>query len=227
MLPSTKLINQIASKGYNIGSVFRDWVSLMLYALSKEEELYMEVMSRYRNEGEPREADLFAKAFAELQTEMRKENHDVLGGVYMEIVSNWSAKGMGQFFTPVGLCDMMADINIKDDKKPVSVADPACGSGRTLVSSAKRVHSDSWFHGIDADNVCAQMCALNFCFFNMNGYVIHGNTLSMKFYDGWITNGSAIGGAVRQMSEEEVVQYKKKYGSAIQNRQESKQLSLL
>ena len=91
----TKHLNQIASKGYNIGTVFRDWVSLMLFALAKEEDLYMEVMNRYRNEGtENREADLFAKAFAELQIEMRKENHDVLGDIYMEIVSNYSAKGM-------------------------------------------------------------------------------------------------------------------------------------
>ena len=227
MKQATKTLNEIASKGYNIGSVFRDWVSLMLFSLAKEEDMYMEIISRYRNDGEPREADLFARAFGDVMEEMQKENHDVLGGIYMEIVSNWSAKGMGQFFTPVHLCDAMAKLSISDaPDKPVTVADPACGSGRMFISAAKLVDAKSWFHGIDADNVCAQMCALNFCFFNMNGYVIHGNTLSMKFYDGWITNNSPVGGAVRRLTNEEVVQYKKVYGGAIKS-QEPKQLSLL
>ena len=227
MIHATKTLNEIASKGYNIGSVFRDWVSLMLFSLAKEEKMYMEIISRYRNEGKDREPDLFARAFSELMEEMRKENHDVLGGIYMEIVSNWSAKGMGQFFTPTPICDMMANMTIGDaPERPVTVADPACGSGRTFISAAKRVHNKSWFHGIDADNVCAQMCALNFCFFNMNGYVIHGNTLSMKFYDGWITNNTPIGGAVRRLTDEEVVDYKNVYGGAMKS-QEPKQLSLL
>lgn len=212
----TKHLDSIASKGYNIGSVFRDWVSLMLFALAKEEDLYMEVMSRYRNEGEPREADLFAKAFAELMQEMDKESQDVLGGIYMEIVSNWSAKGMGQFFTPIGLCDMMADLTIQEaPDRVVSVADPACGSGRTLISAAKRVHADSEFHATDADSVCAQMCALNMCFFNMNGFVIHGNTLSMKYYDGWMTKRSVYGGSIRRMSDKEVEAYQGNYGEML------------
>lgn len=214
----TKYLDSIASKGYNIGSIFRDWVSLMLFALAKEEDMYMEIMGRYRNDGKEREADLFAKAFAQLQIEMKKENHDLLGDIYMEIVSNWSAKGMGQFFTPIGLCDMMADLTIQDvPDKSVSVADPACGSGRTLISAAKRTHADSEFHGTDADNVCAQMCALNMCFFNMNGFVIHGNTLSMKYYDGWITRRSVFGGSVRRMSDEEVEAYRTHYGAALKS----------
>lgn len=227
MIQATKTLNEISSKGYNIGSVFRDWVSLMLFSLAKEEEMYLEIMGRYRNDGKPREADLFARAFSELMDEMRKENHDVLGGIYMEIVSNWSAKGMGQFFTPIHLCDAMAQLTISDPPdNPVTVADPACGSGRTFISAAKLVNAKSWFHGIDADNVCAQMCALNLCFFNMNGYVIHGNTLSMKFYDGWITNNSLLGGAIRRMKDNEVDDYKNKYGGALKQSDE-KQLSLL
>lgn len=227
MIQATKTLNEIASKGYNIGSVFRDWVSLMLFSLAKEEKMYMEIISRYRNDGQDREADLFSRAFSEIMAEMRKENHDVLGGIYMEIVSNWSAKGMGQFFTPTPICDMMANMTIGEpEDRPVTVADPACGSGRTFISAAKLVHPKSWFYGIDADNVCAQMCALNFCFFNMNGYVIHGNTLSMKFYDGWITNHSSIGGAVRRLTHDEVVHYKNVYGGFIKDEQH-KQLSLL
>lgn len=223
----TKNLNQIASEGYNIGQVFRDWVSLMLFSLAKEEDMYLEIMGRYRNEGkENREADLFAKAFGQLQIEMGKENHDILGDIYMEIVSNWSAKGMGQFFTPVNLCEMMADMTIKDDSKPVSVADPACGSGRTLISAAKRTHADSEFHAVDADNVCAQMCALNMCFFNMNGFVIHGNTLSMKYYDGWITKRSIFGGSVRRMSDKEVKAYHDAYGNMLKNEEGKEQLSL-
>lgn len=227
----TKHLDSIASKGYHIGQVFRDWVSLMLFALAKEEDMYMEIMNRYRNDGKETEASLFAKAFADLQNEMSKENHDVLGDIYMEIVSNYSAKGMGQFFTPIGLCQMMADITIQGDvRNPVSVADPAVGSGRTLISAAKRTHCESEFHGTDADNVCAQMCALNMCFFNMNAFIIHGNTLSMKYYDGWFTKRSVFGGQVRRMTDDEVEAYRTNYGDMLKDEAEKKQgeqLSLL
>lgn len=229
----TNHLKSIATKGYDMGTVFRDWISLMLYALSKDEDLYMEVMNRYRNEGDKgsREADLFAKAFSELLIEMKKENHDILGDIYMEIVSNWSAKGMGQFFTPAGLCGMMADMVIGDaPDSSVSVADPACGSGRTLISAAKKVHADSDFHGTDADKVCAQMCALNMCFFNANAYIIHGNTLSMKYYDGWITRRSVFGGQVRQMTTDEVEAYRDHYGDmlkATQEKEDSRRLQTI
>lgn len=199
-----KPLDRIASRGYHISSVFRDWVALMLYALCRQEEYYLEVMGRYKNDAEPgkREADYFASAFAGLNIQMAEVNHDLLGDVYMEIAGNYSAKNMGQFFTPHPVCDMMARLSIPNPpEKPVSVSDPACGSARNLISAAKMLNPDSFFVGIDLDTVCVQMAALNCCFFNMNALIFHGNTLEMTFYTAYRTKNSVFGGSVWQLPE--------------------------
>jgi hypothetical protein len=202
-----KPLERIASRGYHMGSVYRDWVSLVLYALMRDDDLYMEVMGRYKNEGKDgeREADLFAHAFHMLMKWSAKENHDLLGDIYMEIATNYDSKSMGQFFTPIPVCDAMAKMAVgENNDKPVSVADPACGSSRNLISAAKVVHADSFFHGIDLDTVCVRMSAINCCMFNMNAVILHGNTLSMKFFGGFTTHRSMLGGTVRALTEQEL-----------------------
>lgn len=202
-----KPLEQIASRGYHMGSVYRDWVSLVLYSLMRDDDLYLEVMGRYSNDGNKgeREADKFAESFKLLMKWCARENHDLLGDVYMEIATNYDSKSMGQFFTPIPVCDAMAKMTVgTDNDKPVSVADPACGSSRNLISAAKVVHAESFFHGIDLDTVCVRMSAINCCMFNMNAVILHGNTLSMKFFDGYTTKRTPLGGTVRRLTEDEL-----------------------
>lgn len=214
-----KPLDSIASRGHHISSVFRDFISLALYALCREEELYLEVMGRYKNDRPKgkREADYFAHALSELLIVTSEENHDVLGDAYMHIAGNYSAKNMGQYFSPHGICDMMADITIGEtDKQAPTVIDPACGSGRMLISAAKKLKPEAHFTGIDLDRVCAQMAALNLCLFNMNGIVYHGNGLSLKMYDAYMTQHTALGGRVQRLTDEELEACTRRDGDAIQ-----------
>jgi len=214
-----------------MGKVFRDWVRLMLYALQRDDAKYLDVMGRYpndRDKGE-READLFKEAFWLLHDQMAKDREmgaepkEYLGGIYMEIVGNYSAQGMGQYFTPQPVCDMMAQLTIPNtEDEALRVADPACGSGRLLHSAAKLLPTEAHFTGIDLDSICAHMAALNLCFFNMNGVIIHGNALSMKYYNGWIIKRSMLGGKIREMSAEEVEGYRELRGKALKEAAKSR-----
>ena len=72
--------------------------------------------------------------------ETQKSAHDVLGNIYEQKVSHGHN---GQFFTPQSVCDLMAQITVNEDAK--SISDPACGSGRNLISAAKKVSPDTYF----------------------------------------------------------------------------------
>ncbi|MDZ7658053.1 N-6 DNA methylase [Fodinibius sp.] len=227
-----KPLDRIQRRGYTMSKVFRDWVRLMLYALMRDDEKYLEVMERYPNDREKgeREADLFKKAFWILQDKMGKDSEmkanpkEYLGDCYMEIAGNYSVQGMGQYFTPQPVCDMMAQLTIPEteDQQP-RVADPACGSGRLLHSAAKLLPTDAHFTGIDLDSICAHMAALNLTFFNMDGVIIYGNALSMKYFRGWITKRSPLGGKIRQMTEEELDEYRELRGEALKQAAETRE----
>lgn len=200
-----KILEKITAKGYSHYDVFRDWVDLMLYALSGEEAEYMRTIGRYRNEGEigKREADYFAQAFGELVNSMKETNAETLGSIYEEW--NIQNKCKGQFFTPGHIAEMMSKMMITGKE---NVLDPACGAGIMLVSAAKAMSwedgRESFFTGQDLDERCVKMCALNLCFFNLNGFAIQGNSLTMECNWGYRTIRSPFGGSVRPMTGEEL-----------------------
>lgn len=114
---------------------------------------------------------------------------DFLGSIYMELglASHWH----GQFFTPVSVCKMMADITIADSmeklstKNWVSVADHSCGAGATLIAAAAgfrergvNYQKKVLFVGQDIDRVTAQMCYIQLTILGCPGYVIVANTLT-------------------------------------------------
>ncbi len=93
-----------------------------------------------------------------------KKGNDVLGE-YFE--SRFADKDkMGQIFTPMYICDFMSkstfDEARKENSGPLSVLDPACGSGRFILSAAKIMGRENQFSAIDLDPVCVKMSALNF-----------------------------------------------------------------
>lgn len=172
-------LQKILKRGYTHYNVFNDWLDLMLYALQRDDPPYLEIVKKYKNDranGE-REIDYFAHAFAELQVEMSKTNDDILGQVYMQW--NMKNKYRGQFFTPKHVASMMAKIIEPKGK----ILDPCCGSGVMLIETIKTMNNktieDSTFYGQDIDLTCVKMCALNLLFFNVNGFVIWGDSLLM------------------------------------------------
>ncbi|MFB1064879.1 N-6 DNA methylase [Natrinema sp. H-ect4] len=154
------------------------------------------------------EAELYSEAFGELMNASREANHDILGVVYEELGN--SSDHFGQHFTPHNLSNMNAEMVIDEDpdpdrEEPYSIMDPAAGSGRLPISAAKQLSDEveAEFYAVDKDSTCAKMAALNFTFFNMDGYVVHGDSLTQDYHTVWATKGSALGGSVQELDEDQ------------------------
>lgn len=74
--------------------------------------------------------------------------------------------------------------------EPVTICDPACGSGVMLLACASLL--PQWvlaygfveFHGIDVDLTCVRMARVNLLRYGIAPFGIrHGNALSMEFFD--------------------------------------------
>jgi len=206
-------LGTIRQRGHSAHTTFRDWVNLMLYALQRRDDPYLEIVDDYREgrdmdhpEGE-RSVDLFSKAFGQLQEQMAETDADILGAVYEEC--GMSSDAFGQHFTPHSVCEMMAEVaGVVDDpdadtEQKQTVADPACGSGRTLLVAGRK-QPDALFVGQDKDPLCARMAALNCCFLNLDSYVIQGDSITVNFQRAWETTRSPMGGSVRELEEEEI-----------------------
>jgi type I restriction-modification system DNA methylase subunit len=198
-----KCLQPIMAKGHSPDKVFHDWLDLMIYAFQCRDPEYLQIMARYNNDGKTgeRPADYFANALAELMRQMQQNCTDVLGQIYTDEITRGEN---GQFFTPTHVCELMARLNCPDvTQEPLRYADPACGSGRTLIAVQKRV-PNGWYLATDIDARCCKMTALNMLFRNASGIVVHGNSLSLETWRAWETKRTMLGGALREMPEEEM-----------------------
>lgn len=159
-------------------------VNKTLPAYAEREKEYTECIERLGGVEKP--AKCFAIVVEALE---RNPDQDFLGRLYMslELGNHWK----GQFFTPYDVCRCMAEITIQDNiqnlqnKEWVSVNDPACGAGATLIAAAKCIRRKGFnyqtqvlFVANDIDRVTAQMCFIQLSLLGCPGYVAVANTLS-------------------------------------------------
>jgi hypothetical protein len=203
--PVIDTLDQIHQYGHSRYDVFTDWLDLMLYSLQRRDDPYLDIVNQYdedRPHGE-RAPDLYSKAFGQLQQGMAAKIADLLGVIYKTMGHDSDA--FGQYFTPHNVSEMKAEMVLgsADDEDVDSVADPACGSGRLLVSAAKR-QPDALYYGADKDGTCARMTALNLLFFNVDGYAVHADSLTQDHYAGWQTRQTPFGGAIRELDVDDI-----------------------
>lgn len=113
---------------------------------------------------------------------------DFLGSMFMKLGlgNHWK----GQFFTPYNVCKMMSEINSINIEKQisekgwVSVNDPACGAGATLISMANilkdhkiNYQNHALFVAQDIDRVAGMMCYIQLSLLGCAGYVVIADTL--------------------------------------------------
>lgn len=114
---------------------------------------------------------------------------DFLGKMYMNL--NLGNHWKGQFFTPYCICDLMSHITVGDvdrqieDKGYISVCDPSCGAGATLIAMANTMKKSRYnfqnhvlFVGQDIDRVVGMMCYIQLSLLGCAGYICIGNTLA-------------------------------------------------
>lgn len=114
---------------------------------------------------------------------------DFLGKMYMNL--NLGNHWKGQFFTPYSICKMMSQITVGnldrqiEEQGYISVCDPACGAGATLIAAANTMKSTKYnfqnhvlFVGQDIDRVTGMMCYIQLSLLGCAGYICIGNTLT-------------------------------------------------
>lgn len=177
--------------------VWQDFVWMAAAAISnacdkrhaeKREQRYMDIIRKYT----PEEQDVFPTLFALLVTGMEEwPDQDFMGELYMEL--NLGNDDAGQFFTPYDVCKAMAEMCMDEGvirtslerHGYISINDPACGAGATLVAAAMSLkdrginyQQQAIFIGQDIDYTVGLMCYIQLSLLGCAGYVHIGNTLT-------------------------------------------------
>ncbi|OYP28463.1 N-6 DNA methylase [Rhodopirellula sp. MGV] len=199
------LIDAAADKaGLSRGQAFDDFLTLVRCSLAGQtmEEEYLATVRKGYDKGEKgkRGIDLIVRAFAELVNAMEETGQDILGDIFTGGITYGER---GQFFTPDGVAQLMADLTLSDNdnKERRTINDPACGSGRFLLAVAKK-HRNCEFIGQDVDHRCAQMTAINLGLNGLYGWAVWQNTLTLECYRVYKIGLNLTGGVIREVKPE-------------------------
>jgi len=148
-------------------TVFTDFLDISICALSagQYEEEYLLIVKKYKKE----EVNLFCELFAQMIIIMDNNGAgltDCLGEFFQQHLSRGKH---GQFFTPEHVCDFMAAI-VNPEENDKRILDPACGSGRMLLSAAK-LNRNNYFFGADLDSTCCKMATINLALNGLTGEI--------------------------------------------------------
>ncbi len=196
-----KTFQSLCNNKYQTWQVWSDFVLLGAITISNacdkanfedREKLYHNIIAKYTKS----EAAIFPQllAYLVMALEHNKEQ-DFLGSLYMQL--NLGNYWKGQFFTPYDVCVAMSSLTSQNileqvkEKGYITVNDPACGAGATLIAFANAAESEfyqkksklNWqnhvlFVAQDIDMVTGLMCYLQLSFLGCAGFVKIGDTLS-------------------------------------------------
>ena len=187
----------------NIRTVFEDFVICAAFAISNgayfdqsKEDQYLAIAKKYRDA----DMNTFAEMLGHLAYEYSKERpDDILGELYEEL--GLFSKERGQFFTPQYICDLMIPITLSNiditgelkKKGYIAINDPACGSGRTLLSALRYLEDNGvnlnrvYVEGDDISLFCVCMTYLNLSLSGASGVVKHQDTTTQEIYSVFYT----------------------------------------
>jgi type I restriction-modification system DNA methylase subunit len=188
--PRQRIDTLFGSFLYVISGVFRQAANAR-WSGSIDEEMEQLIVREHKQWKNP---SAFYKAIRILTESLEERSYDFLGSFYQEIESNY--RPAGQFFTPQPVCDMMArmqmhDLEPRDDHRPLTINDPACGAGAMLIAAVNVLrengvsNSDFCIYAQDVDIRCAQMAHIQLTLLDAPSAISHMNTLSMETFDSW------------------------------------------
>ena len=159
-------------------------------------------------------SEMLAEWLLQLEKELEtKPYYDMLGLFYEELVtSHVKSKNIGQFFTPSEVTRLMVELALSNNVKPNQICnDCACGSGRMLLSAHVQSNGNFICIGQDLDEVSCEMAVLNFWSHGVRGSVLHQDTITQEFYQGWRVNKWLYEGLpiphIERVSEREAYQF--------------------
>lgn len=187
-----KIFNGLTGK-HSRWEIWEDFFTLTAIEISNSTDkvnatertkMYQTIISKYS----AKERDGMAEMLAEVVMGMEQNpDQDFLGSLYM--MCELGNDHAGQFFTPYDVCRCMAEITFDPKLHPdmegfISVSDPACGAGATLLAFlnvCKRrnicYHNKVLVIAQDIDFIVGLMCYIQCSFMGCAGYVVIGDTL--------------------------------------------------
>jgi len=177
-----KLFDQLSRQDdtYKLFDGFLDYF-LEFFNFEGKDENVEKIFQRFRIKELP---DIFRQLFEEVHhlVKDRKDRvTDPLGDFYEQRLAN---ARLGQFFTPNGLCEALAQavgLSDKPEEFGKIVVDPACGSGRILLHAAQISKNYLFFAG-DVSPICYKMTTLNFLINALVGEISHLNFITNEFH---------------------------------------------
>jgi len=179
---------------YDLHTIFYDYITMAAASLHNAvafsqylEDGYMRAVEKYKKD----EVAVFTKLLAFTVNGLQEDAHDFLGKSYMEL--ELGNKNTGQFFTPDPVCQMLAQMTIGNldeqfkEKKFLTVSDPACGGGATLIAAAREFLSQGYppedymcAFAVDVDHKMALTCYIQLALLGIPAEIKIGNTLTNK-----------------------------------------------
>lgn len=190
---------------YSVSNVFTDYLILISCAVSnsvdklhfdEREKMYLDTIKKY-NEDEQKQFVAIHKKVVETMEQSLYEK-DVLGEIFhaLNLSNSWN----GQFFTPMHVAKLMADITFNDAENEVkrqgfiTIQEPTCGSGVMMIAaantlSAKKLNPsyNMCVLAIDNDIRCAMMAYIQLSYLGIPAVVVHGDSLLVKEYSRFYT----------------------------------------
>lgn len=184
-------------------TVFSDFIAMAAISIrnsvnlldwEEKEKQYLDLIKKYKKE----ELEKFPEILGELIMALEKEPSDILGQVFMEM--DLENKWKGQFFTPMPVAELMAEVSIDQIRKTIdkdgyiTVNEPAAGAGAMVIALAnvlKRngINYQKQMVAItqDIDIKSVYMAYIQLSLLGIPAKVIHANTLTLEVYEEWDT----------------------------------------
>lgn len=197
-----KLFEKLSYR-HNLWTVYSDFLEMAAITLSnsvdfinrnKREKRYLNIIEGYSKE----EGQIFPQLFGELVVALEEETTDVLGEIFMEL--QLGSKWKGQFFTPIHVSKAMGMLTLENidkyikEKGFITVSEPAAGGGSTIIGLALAFKDKGYNYqkkmvvtAVDLDIKAVHMCYIQLSLLGIPAVVMHGNTLSVEFYEEWKT----------------------------------------
>lgn len=179
--------------------IWNDFIVMSACALSnpvdkthydERETRYLRIINKYRKKEQEHFPTLFAHMVMALEL---NPEQDFLGNLYTDL--GLQDEGRKQIFTPYNVCQMMGDMLLGDvvkevkEKGYITVNDPCCGAGATLIAGVNSVKKSLAKAGLnfqnhilvtaqDIDETVALMCYIQLSLLGMAAYVKVGNSLT-------------------------------------------------
>lgn len=189
-----KMINK-ASGRYSDQEVFKDFVKMYAIAIhnssvqysDEREQEYLKTIKKYTDQ----EKEIFVDFCTQLVIELDNEVKDVLGEIFEELKMG---NKKNQFFTPINVANLIAELVGNDNNNPITFNDPCCGSGALTIGYCKKF-IDQKINYQDKMRVLAQdrdrdvllMAYVQFSLLGIEAVCDVSDVLNGEIYDRWFT----------------------------------------